>query len=174
MRTVVTVMVLALTLSPGGAGTTLAQAPELSPGVLRNGAYPIHAFSRQKWVQLQNGVFRRGMDEDDAYFLEVRLVQAAWGDLNGDGRADAAVILVSHTGGSGRFFEAAAVVNDRGRPRYAASASLGDGIKVNSLRIKDGIIVLDLVVHGEDDPSCCPTLKITRQYRLEGSRLVKD
>jgi hypothetical protein len=172
MKTLWAVLTLALVLT--GTGVARAQSSELSPDALKNGNYPVHAFSRQKWVQLRDGIFRQGADEDAPDFLEVRLVKLAGGDLNGDGRADAALILVSHVGGSSRFFEVAAVLNAGGRPRYAASASLGDGIKVNGIRIEAGLIVLDLVVHGDDDPSCCPTLKVTRQYRLEGSRLVKE
>lgn len=95
----------------------------------------------------------------------------AFGDLNGDGREDAAVVLAQDLGGSGTFMTLAAVLSDQGIPRYQAGTSLGDRVKVESVSIKDGLILLTLVGHGPNDPMCCPTQKVTRNFRLEGNKL---
>jgi len=95
----------------------------------------------------------------------------AFGDLNGDGRDDAAVILAQDLGGSGTFMTLAAVLSDQGIPRYQAGTSLGDRVKVESVSIKDGLILVTLVGHGAGDPMCCPTQKLTRTFRLDGTKL---
>jgi hypothetical protein len=95
----------------------------------------------------------------------------AFGDLNGDGREDAAVILAQDLGGSGTFMTLAAVLSDQGIPRYQAGTNLGDRVKVEAVSIKGGVILVTLVGHGPDDPMCCPTQKVTRSFRLEGNKL---
>jgi hypothetical protein len=95
------------------------------------------------------------------------------GDLDGDGVPDAIVLLVYSTGGSGVFHHLAAVLNDRGRPRHASSVALGDRVRVNSVTLADGRVTADLVVQGENDPLCCPTLPIARVFTLTEGRLVE-
>jgi hypothetical protein len=66
------------------------------------------------------------------------------------------------------------VINDQGKPKQIASADLGDRVKVNSLSLKAGKIIIDLVTHGPNDPSCCPTVKKIAVYRLVGNKLVEQ
>ena len=65
----------------------------------------------------------------------------------------------------------AAVVNEAGQPRHAASAFLGDRVRIETLAIQDGEIVVQLIGHGPDDPLCCPTQKVRRAFQLVGSTL---
>ena len=95
----------------------------------------------------------------------------AFGDLNGDGTDDAAVVLAQDLGGSGTFMTLAAVISDQGIPRYQAGTSLGDRVQVNSIAIRDGIIRVTLTGHGPSDPMCCPTQSQTRSFRLDGTKL---
>jgi uncharacterized Zn-binding protein involved in type VI secretion len=81
--------------------------------------------------------------------------------------------MVYSGGGSGVFNYLAAVLNERGHPRHLASASLGDRVKVGSIAVSQGRITVDLVVQGENDPLCCPTLPATRTFALTGSSLVE-
>ena len=67
-----------------------------------------------------------------------------------------------------------AVVNERGQPKSIALADLGDRVKINSLSIQAGKIVIDMVVHGPKDPACCPTVKKIATYRLVGNKLVEE
>jgi len=97
----------------------------------------------------------------------------AFGDLDGDGVEDAAVVLATSGGGSGTFISLEAVINDRGTPNHVATASLGDRVQVNSVAIESGEITVDMVTHGPDDPLCCPTLEVTQTYRLQGDKLVE-
>ena len=97
----------------------------------------------------------------------------AFGDLDGDGVEDAAVVLATSGGGSGTFITLEAVINDQGRPNHVASASLGDRVEMKSISIESGVITVDIVTHGPDDPMCCPSLEVTQEYELQGDTLVE-
>ena len=66
-----------------------------------------------------------------------------------------------------------AVINDRGKPKKIAITDLGDRVKINSLKIQSGKIIMDLVTHGPNDPSCCPTVKKIATYVLVGNKLIE-
>jgi hypothetical protein len=113
------------------------------------------------------------MPADNPLRLKVRLAGPyAIGDLNSDGRPDAAVITATETGGSGTFIALAAVVDDQGTPRQVAGVPLGDRVKVGSVSIADGTIEISLTRQGPNDPLCCPTEQATLRYRLDSTRLV--
>lgn len=95
-----------------------------------------------------------------------------YGDLDGDGQADAAVVLVSDLGGSGTYHYLAVVKSRDGKPANVATALLGDRVQVRSLAIEDGRLLTNLLAHAADDPACCPTLETLRAFRLEGETLI--
>ncbi|MGA9348656.1 MAG: META domain-containing protein [Anaerolineae bacterium] len=97
----------------------------------------------------------------------------AFGDLNGDGVDDAAVILIENSGGSGNFLYLAAVINDGGAPVNVATQFVGDREQVQAIIIEDGEITLNMVAHGPDDPMCCPTQEVTKRYQLRDDQLVE-
>ena len=97
----------------------------------------------------------------------------AFGDLNGDGVDDAAVILATSGGGSGTFISLEAIINDQGTPKHVASAELGDRAKIEAVVIESGEITVEMVTHGPEDPMCCPTVEATQQYKLQGDTLVQ-
>ena len=140
---------------------------------LRNGTYSSDA-SETGTVTLVDGHF-----EGDSTATGTGSPLSVWigdeigfGDLNGDGVDDAAVTLVTNTGGSGSFGQLVVVVNEGGEPSPNASASLGDRVIVEAIRIAELEIEIDLVVHGPSDPLCCPSMSVTRIYILEGSNLI--
>ena len=96
----------------------------------------------------------------------------AFGDLDGDGIADAAVVVFISGVGSGTFIHVVAVLDRDGAPDQAAWAFLGDRVPVRNLAIAGGEIVARTVTHRPSDGLCCPTLEITRTFGLEGDRLV--
>src|SRR5690606_27850974 len=105
--------------------------------------------------------------------LLVTLIEpTAFGDLNGDGVDDAAVLLASESGGSGTFIDLHAVLDENGAPVDAASAFLGDRVQVDSLVIEDGLILVDLITQGPGDAMCCPTQQERRIYVLVDGELV--
>jgi hypothetical protein len=65
------------------------------------------------------------------------------GDLDGDGVADAAVLLVETTGGSGTFYHVAAALNQNGNFVGTRTVFLGDRIAPRQLVIRHGILIID-------------------------------
>jgi hypothetical protein len=97
----------------------------------------------------------------------------AFGDLNGDGVDDAAVILIESSGGSGNFRYLAAVINEDGIPVNVATQFVGDREQVQAISIEGNEITVDMVAHGPDDPMCCPTQEVTKVYQLQDNQLVE-
>lgn len=102
-----------------------------------------------------------------------RIVKVAFGDLNNDGLGDAAVILASDIIGSasGGGVELTVVANVNGTPVQVASVSLGEPA-VKAIKIVNRIIIINMLIHGHNDPHCCPTLRKTVRYRLQANKLV--
>ncbi len=89
-----------------------------------------------------------------------------------DGRPLAAAVLVTDPGGSGTFYDLAAVITRGGKPGHVATVNLGDRVKIESLVIENGQIVVEMITQGPDDPMACPTLRVVRRYVLQGEKLV--
>jgi hypothetical protein len=96
----------------------------------------------------------------------------AYGDLDEDGQADVAVVLVSNSGGSGTYVYLAVVESRDGEPFNVATMLLGDREQVKSLVVENGRLVAMLLSHAENDPECCPTLEIVREFRLEQGKFL--
>jgi hypothetical protein len=147
-------------------------AADLTVDQLNNSKYLIPSWENPdqgEWVQLKNGEFTR-RNPDNPLFVSI--VKIALGPLSNHRTKDAAVIYDYNTGGSGFFTMLGAVANDRGQPKNIALADLGDRVKINSLSIQAGKIIIDMVVHGPNDPACCPTVKKIATYVLVGNKLV--
>lgn len=99
--------------------------------------------------------------------------QYAFGDLNDDGAADAVTILAENSGGSGVFVYLAALFNQDGSPSSAGAVLLGDRVQVSSLAIEDGVIKLQMLAGGPQDPACCPTQQVSLSFVLQDGRLVE-
>lgn len=114
-------------------------------------------------------------EEGFRYFFSAGIIEdkLAFGDLNYNGKEDAAVIVYSTGGGSGFFYELAVLMNQDGSPYYLTSEYLGDRVRINSVEIRDSIIIIDLLVHDVDDAACCPTIHRIFQYKLSGNELLK-
>jgi hypothetical protein len=96
----------------------------------------------------------------------------AFGDLGGGGLDDAVVVLVSSGGGSGIFYQLVAVTERNGTVETPAVKSLGDRIKINQINITNRIVTVDMITHGPDDPSCCPTERQVLKLKVQGSEFV--
>jgi hypothetical protein len=97
----------------------------------------------------------------------------AIGDLDGDGSADAAVVLAWSGGGSGTFHELFAVLNEAGGLRALDGQVLGDRIDLKSILIQEGRVRIAYIGAGPDDAACCPSKKFDRAYALEAGQLIE-
>ena len=96
--------------------------------------------------------------------------QPVYGDLNHDGRTDAAVLLLQHTGGSGSFIYLAAAVDD---VSAIESFFLGDRIRVRSMAIKNGVVTVDYLEHSAKQPMASPpTVEVSRSFKLMDGSLI--
>lgn len=98
----------------------------------------------------------------------------AYGDLNNDRVDDAVVLLAVNQGGPGMDVHLAAVINAGGMPRFGASAFIDDRAIMQSVRLESGEIIVDAIVHGRNDPGCCPSTQISRIFRLVDQSLVEQ
>ena len=156
--------------SPTPAPTSI---PALTIDQVDNAQYQLVFQDSHKTVQLTNGVYKNGNDPASPDFADVTLIeQMAFGDLNGDGLGDAAVLLAENYGGTGVFVSVVAMINQNGKPVQAAAEMLDDRPMINSISIKDGQIYLDATIHGPNDPGCCAAQPIKNVYRLVGGKLV--
>ena len=96
----------------------------------------------------------------------------AFGDLDGDDVADAAVVAFVNTGGSGTFIHLIAVRDREGTPVQAGRQFLGDRVRVKSLAVSGGHIFVAMDAHGPGDGLCCPSIATIRAFMLRGRRLV--
>jgi hypothetical protein len=124
--------------------------PALSLDSLRNATYYAPFYGRT--VTLVNGSYTEGSGAT-AYSVQMLDIHAL-GDLNGDGKVDAAVILAENGGGTGVFESILAVINLDGAPHQIGQVQLGDRILVNSADISLSVIHLNMIVHGPNDPAC--------------------
>jgi uncharacterized protein YecT (DUF1311 family) len=150
----------------GKGGTSHASAKQSSGKGgkdLKNMTYIVN----REAVRLRNGKYKRGYDTVD--FIKV----LAKGDLNGDGKRDYVVLLVTGGGGSGIFDEMAVVLQTKNGLRALPAISLGDRVQLRSTKIKNRQIVVDVTEHGPNDPACCPSKKARHYYKISGNRVVK-
>jgi hypothetical protein len=156
--------------SPEAAPTVAAEGWEV---VLGNLEYQSE-FTQSGVAPLHDGEYREPSAPGSASETVVRLTDSiATGDLDGDGTTDAAAVLATDTGGSGVFMDLAAVVVVDGTPFNVAITLLGDRAQINSLSIRDGEILVDMITQGPDDPMCCPTQRVVETYELHGNELVR-
>lgn len=93
------------------------------------------------------------------------------GDVGGDGKEKALVILTESSGGTGVFSYLAVVGRRDGRPVGLATAEVGDRVQIRDARVAAGKIELDVVQVGPDDAMCCPTQLATRVFSMSDAAL---
>ncbi len=150
---------------PGAAATPTA----LTEADLKTATYAMEGAGE---VTLADGQWEKQYGADESMVYKVGLVQSALGDLDADGAGDGVAILSFYSGGSGNFIYLTAMMNKSGRSRQVAQQFLGDRVAVESLRIEKGVVTLDVVRQGPDDPMCCPSQKTTLRYVLKDGKLV--
>lgn len=148
-------------------------APTLTIDQLRNAPYQLGSRDDHALVQLKDGQYQEGTDATTLDFAHVQLTDfISIGDLTGDGIDEAAVVVFENYGGTGNFGSLAIYTNVNGKPVFLTSTSIDDRPKINSLTIENGEVYLDAIVHGLQDPGCCPALPTTRRYALVNSQLL--
>ncbi len=149
-----------------------AQPKPITEEIIENAAYDLSLGDTPEIVTFKNGKFKRGNPGDDN-FIDAEITHKAFGDLNGDKIADAAVIIIFNAGGTGTFVSLFAVLAAQGTPSIPNSIALGDRSVIKSLSMSSGKIIVNLITHKASDPACCPTLNRTYTYCLKDGKLVE-
>jgi hypothetical protein len=122
------------------------------------------------------GTYRSAEDTDFAYTVE--RVKAVYGDMTGDGREEAAVVLYFNGGGTGAFSRGFLFAARGGRLTLLATFEGGDRADggIREFSIKGGVLSVERNeperTNGVPSGLCCPVYRITTQYRWDGGRLV--
>jgi hypothetical protein len=140
--------------------------------VLENAEY-LSEWTASGKASLTDGEYRESIVPGAATQIVVLLSDRMAFGHTSDGKPLTVVILITAPGGSGTFYYLAAVVEQDGQPVNVAATLLGDRVKINSLAMEGGEIVVDMVTQGPDDPMCCPTQRVVERYTLQGDQLVQ-
>jgi heat shock protein HslJ len=138
----------------------------LLPGVLNNLAYT--STLTEGPIQFVDGRYEDVEQSINAVILQTPPI--AYGYLNGGWSA---VVLFGENGGGSGVFTVLNVVQDvDGAATPVASTLLGDRVVIHNVSIVGDRIYVDMTTQGPDEPMCCPTLRVEREYTLEGGELV--
>jgi hypothetical protein len=124
-------------------------------------------------IQLKAGSYTGPRNPGDIAPSTVILGEAvAYGDLNGDGMDDAAVVLTDAAASRAALIYLAAVVSGAA-VENAATVQLGQDFRVDSLAIVDGQILVQGETVTDEGSSCCTVVSATgRTYALQDGALT--
>jgi hypothetical protein len=152
----------------GPAGTSASDLAQ----EIRNGQYQLGATDSLEVVQLIDGKFEQGAPGSDDYTSVLVTDFFATGDLNADGTDEVAVLVSENYGGTGVFVFLAVYASVNEALTFQTSRIVDDRPQLKALSIENGEIYLEAVIHGLDEPMCCPTLRTARHYRWIDNQLV--
>jgi hypothetical protein len=132
-------------------------------------------------VEVKNGIYPFGNDllkyKDGKYVSDLvngTIERIILSDLiSGDSQTEAVVVTAVNTGGTGVFYSLNILTKENGVAKVVASADLGDRIILNKLSVSDGVIILDSIDHGPDDPMCCPTRPHLWKFSFKDNKLIE-
>lgn len=158
------IIVLANLLSPALSGSEASR-----PCSPRDASYLID----NQAVQLIDGHAESEAAPGSAAKVVTHVVKdPVFGDLDGDGQADAALFLSHASGGSGTFTYVAAVMMKDGRCQGTNAVFLGDRVTPQAIRIVDGVIVARYLNRRPEEPmAVTPSVAKTIEIELLGGHL---
>ena len=99
--------------------------------------------------------------------------QPVSGDVNGDGIADAAVMLVQNPGGSGTFYYVAAAINTASSAQGTNAVLLGDRIAPQNIQIQNGEIIANYADRSPGEPmTATPSVGVSKYLTYNTSTLT--
>jgi hypothetical protein len=127
---------------------------------LINGTYRLPVSGRE--VTLFQGKYEQGSGSD--YLLATLLPMLAFGDLDGDGIEDAAVLIGENGGGSGTFVSLFAIRSQAGAAVQVGALLIDDRPHMDSILIQDGKIIVTGLIHGPQDSMVSPTMQVQEVF----------
>jgi len=91
-----------------------------------------------------------------------------YGNIDGKGDVDAALILTYDPGGSGTFYYIAAALKVKGNYRGTNAVPLGDRIAPQNVSVRDGVIIANYADRRRDEPmAASPSIRTSKYLVLE-------
>jgi hypothetical protein len=98
--------------------------------------------------------------------------KTVYGDLNGDGNEDAAILLIHDPGGSGTFFYVAGALNINGKYQGTNAVLLGDRITPRDLQIRNGVLITKYADRRPGEPmTATPSVRRSKYLILKRDQL---
>ncbi len=163
MKRGLSILVLLLSLLLFGCG----QREEIPEEVFLNGEYYFDCLD--KVVRLKDGRYSETIEIPSIEGTRpinpsIELEGYITGDVNGDGLEDEVAVVSTNCGGTAVFVSLQVLLKRGERFAYTAQKLLGDRVDVRSIGIRGEKIFVDMITHDEDDPMCCPTLRVKRWF----------
>ena len=116
-------------------------------------------------VTLVNGKFQK-------LYLDVYYEgKYVYGDFDHDGLKDAAVVIMENFGGNANDYELAFLINDGKKLVHRASYYLDTWAIVNSVRVRNGKVIVDMYVHQNGDCNAGPSKRVHNVYAYSGQNI---
>lgn len=138
---------------------------------IRNAQYQLGLPDSLQIVQLTDGKFEQGTSGSPDFVSVFVTDFVARGDLNGDNEDEIAALISENYGGTGTFIFLVIYADVDGKLTFQTSKLVDDRPQLNALSIEDQEIFLEAIIHGSEDPMCCPTLTTTRHFRFVDGQL---
>jgi len=125
-------------------------------------------------IFLKDGFFEEEIGPDSATKIRTFISgKPVYGDLDGDGDKDAAVLLVHDPGGSGTFYYVAVAMRESCDYQGTNGVFLGDRIVPESLDIRNGIVIARYAIRQSDEPmSTAPSIRRTLYMTMVKKKLT--
>jgi hypothetical protein len=156
---------------PAVPETTTAPATDIRKLDFRNFRYTPECLRNEDGsrgsLTTRGGSFERDEEFDKLTFT---VGEVAYGELTGDAQDEAVVLTTCNTGGSGSFTEGFVYTLQDGQPREIGRIESGSRAYggILSLRVRQGLVVVERYATDEDGPHCCPRYIDTTQLRWDG------
>jgi hypothetical protein len=114
-------------------------------------------------------------DADGVCNVCLRIRALTFGDVDGDGRDDALLVVSGNVGGAGTSISGYVFSLERGEPVLRAALEGGDRGEggIESMTFKNGVVVVRRFDLAATDASCCPSLVEIQNWRWSGRGLEK-
>ncbi len=147
-----------------------AGPPDRAPGGVLNATYLIE----KQAVDLVDG--RAEVQPATGSAIKTTTIvfgKPVYGDLNRDGRADAALFLRQDPGGSGTFYYVAAAIAADDTYQGTNAVLLGDRVSPRKIHIRNGVIVANFDDRKPDQPmAAAPSIGKTMYLKLDKGYLI--
>lgn len=163
-----------------GGGRRVDTPPASSNQGQQPGRDPLQAsyLIEEQTVQLHQGRAESEAAPDSVSRIVTAVFdEPVYGDLDGDGDEDTALVLVHDPGGSGTFYYVAAALNTNGSHRGTNAVLLGDRIRLEQVDIAAGVLSVRYMERQPDQSmAAAPTAPLLKHLVVNDGRLeaVRD